>query len=1264
MVWSLEDEDRFAECEDECEWRMERLYEQLRAGCPEAGPEMVKGYLAGFPEAYFRRYGTEELARHLRALHGLRPDRPVAVDARRGKDGTVHVTVVAFDHVGVFSLITGILTGAGFNILSGEVYTSRSEPAPGREGFGRKRIVDHFEGRLDTPMPFRTWRKDLAGHLEQVLRLLERGEDEAAREARRLVSEMVVGRLSRIHRDAPPPLPPVQVSLEPAEEGTRLRIVSEDTPAFLHALSQALALHRVSIERVKIRTISRRVEDVLTLVDASTGRGIEDREALDRIRFSVLLTKTFVYVLPSAPDPLTALERFASLIDDVLRLPGQQGWLDMLADPHTLRSLARLLGASDFLWEDFIRGQYETLLPMLRPELGDRRLSGSVETLEQRLEEVLSGAGDPEEARRRLNTFKDREIFRIDLDHILDAEVDFRELARRLTRLAEAVLRAAVRLAREGLTERFGPPVSVAGIQCPFSVLGLGKLGGAALGYASDIEILCVYADNGNTGGENSISNADFHARLVKDVMGLIQAKREGIFHVDARLRPFGAAGPLACSLETFCRYYAPGGKAHAAERLALVRMRAVAGDPGLGARLERLRDEMIYAPSSIDLDQLRDLRERQFQDKTRPGERNAKFSPGGLVDLEYGIQILQVTGGRRYQGLATPLLHEAMDGLAEAGVLSGEEADGLQAAYDFLRKLINGMRMLRGSARDLVLPPPDAEEYGHLARRMGYRPGGALSPSRQLLLDFETHTAAVRAFVDRHFGREALPGPDAGTAADLVLWDTVPPELRDHILSGAGFRNPERAFVNLQALAGRGHARGTFARLAILAFDILGRGPDPDMALNNWERYIQVLSSPEMHYQVSLSQPMRLEILLGLLAGSQFLADTLVRYPGFLDWVLIPEMLHRTRRREDIEDELRPVYGRSRATWRNRLRRVRRRELLRIGTRDICLNVPVEEVMQELSAVAEALVEIALEGTRERLAREGDGGDRSAEGFCILAMGKLGGSELNYSSDIDLLGVCDPEGAPAGPVKETAGRVLEGVRADLMDHSEEGHAYRVDLRLRPFGRAGELVPTVSGLLDYYRTRASLWEIQAAVKMRPVAGDPRLGHRVVEAVHEVVLVPRSAEKILGSVRRLRSEAERRAAKGLARGLDIKNGRGGIRDVEFLVQALQLVHAPEAPHLLEANTLRALRWLEEQGVLSGDLARILREDYRFLRRVEHALQLLEDRQTHTVPEDPEALAALAGRVMRSGRQAAEPFLEELEDRMTRVRRTAGERMRPR
>jgi len=438
-------------------------------------------------------------------------------------------------------------------------------------------------------------------------------------------------------------------------------------------------------------------------------------------------------------------------------------------------------------------------------------------------------------------------------------------------------------------------------------------------------------------------------------------------------------------------------------------------------------------------------------------------------------------------------------------------------------------------------------------------------------------------------------------------------------------------------------------AILALLAVEILSRKPDPDMALNNWERFIHALVSPEFHFNLLLSQPMRLEILLGIFSGSQFLADTLVRNPGFLDWVAIPDILHRMREPKDIEEELRQAAegcGGHRE-WLNKLRRLRRREMLRIGTRDICLGVSTRDVVAELSRLAEAFVRAVLEQAMERLGVPWEVRDR----FCILALGKLGGVELNYSSDIDLIGLWDDRSKP-GTDRDKAmyARMMEEVRSDLSRHTEEGYAYRVDLRLRPFGRGGELVPSFSTLMDYYRTKASLWEIQAGLKIRPVAGNVRLGYVFLENMSPVWLRERSHESIVVSIDRMR-EAAMKASCGATP--DVKSGAGGLRDVEFLVQGLQLIHARNNPHILEGNTLKALDLLREADILPEESAGELKEDYLFLRRVEHYLQIMEDRQIHAIPKEKEELKALAKRVLGVENEE-DQFMATLKACLARVR----------
>lgn len=1231
---------------------MKPSFEDFKNACPEVNEDLLKEHLERLNDRYFRSFSAQDLYRHLRALSDLTPERPVQVLSDMRKDGSIDCTVLAFDYPMEFSIISGILAGSGYSISSGDVFTysridekpnarlknnrARHRPLP-RPPLKRRRIIDYFSGVLETSLSYADWLAVFKNKMIEAIRLLEVGDDKSLEEAGNMVNKIVVNRLSHIHRDSPPVLLPSRIEVDNKKGPfTRLKVISEDTPAFLYALTNALCLHNLSIEHVRIRTIRGRIEDQIDLVDAQ-GRMIEDSDLLNRIKLSALITKQFTYFLEDAPDPYAALSRFGYLVKDIVRQPAQIKWFDLLKNPNMLQDLAQILGASDVLWEDFIRTHYETLLPMLEPQMEKRRFSEPVEALPGRLEDALKDVTSFEEQRTRVNKFKDREIFMIDLDHILNPGSDFRVLSKRLTALAEIIVSTASNLVYEHLVRRFGTPRSIAGLQTRFTVLGLGKLGGAALGYASDIEMLFVYSDNGETDGKKPIGNAEFFDRLVKGVLQFIQAKREGIFHIDLRLRPYGNAGPLACSLENFCRYYGTDGAAHSYERLALIRMRAIGGKKELGSRLERIRDEMIYSSESIDFRELRDLRKKQILEKVERNRLNAKYNPGGLVDLEYGVQILQVTYGNEVRRLRTPRLHEALNALSDAGILSPDEAIRLIAAYDFLRRLINGMRMLRGSAKDLFLPPSDSAEFEHLARRIGYDKDGGLEAAQQLRLDFEAHTAVVRMFAEKNFGRDSMPGHPIGTIADLVLSDNVQTDLRRRVLSGLGFKDPDRAYVNLTSLAGTSSRRITFAKLAVLAGDILMLKPDPDMALNNWERFIRSLSSPEFHYSLLLSQPMRLEVLLSIFSGSQFLADTLVRNPGFLDWVIIPKILHKGRHKKDIEKELREAANgcRSHKDWLNKLRRLRRREILRIGTRDICMGISTDRIMMELSSLAEAFAQVVLERVWQRVADTA--GDHhkvegAKKGLCIMAFGKLGGNELNYSSDIDLMGICSDQETPG--TEGHFNRVMENVRADLSSHTEEGYAYRVDLRLRPFGSSGELVPTISGLLDYYKNTASIWEIQAALKMRPVAGDLQLGYAFIEHLRPIILHRRKRDTIVESIERMRNLAVKTSSSVLLPTMDLKNGVGGLRDVEFLAQGLQLIHAPENPTLLEGNTLRALGELGDIGILSESVTASLKEGYIFLRRTEHYLQLLEDRQVHALPKDPAEVNALAKRLFGS------------------------------
>lgn len=1240
---------------------------QLAAACQDVDKRFVEQHVKRLGERYFESFGPDEVCAHIRAVASLSNNAPVRTIVEKKHDSIV-CTVVAFDCPSELSVIAGLFAGTGFSVDSGLIFTyqpARYSYAAIPRRFGRIRernavssrrcIIDRFSGKLENDLYFEEWRSKITSLLNEAMSLLQSGTNDAQVCARHMVNEMVSARLAKTRVDSGAVFYPVGISVD-NDSGiyTTLKISAQDTPAFLYSLCNALSLSGISIERVQISTRDGKVEDEIDVLD-SRGNKIVDEAALGRIKMSVLLTKQFTYFLATAPDPYAALARFQILAADIPDSPGHSRWLDMLSDPKALQDLARILGASDFLWEDFIRSQYEALLPIIGGSGSDTERSFTVQAIRARLSGLLDGVTTPARRLKIINEFKDREIFLIDLEHILNSGADVTALAEPLTALAEVVVDAVSGTVFDELSARYGMPGTVAGLPARWAVFGLGKMGGVALGYASDIELLFVYSDAGKTDGAMPIDNAEFFDRLASETATAIEAKQAGIFHVDLRLRPYGNSGPKACSLDGFCRYYGPAGPAHSYEKLALTRLRVVCGDNEFGARVERLRNEFVYEARSLDIEELRLLRKKQFEEKVGASGSNAKFSPGALVDLEYCVQILQVMHGGGCNALRTPRIHEALEALAAEGVLDKLESKVLTDAYYFFRRLINGLRMLRGNALDLLMPPEDSDEYAHLARRMGYERISELDPSRNLRLDFDTQTAVVRSFMAKHFGRGSIPGSGTGNIADVVLSDDAPEDVVGSILGKAGFRDVPRALKNIRLLAGEGAVRRDFAGLAVLAFDMLVSSPDPDMALNNWERFVCSLEDPSSHYMELLAQPGRFEVILAIFSGSQFLSDTLVRNPDFLDWATEPERLKKPRTLPELRKDIFEFVSEDAdyRAWLNAMRKFRRRELLRIGARDMCVGVDTAEITSDLSMLADAVTGVMLDREWREYAGVHPEIDVSKfrERFCVLAFGKLGGCELNYSSDIDLVGVYDADfekDEREASVLVFAG-IMEKLRASLSSHTEEGCLYRVDLRLRAHGTSGLIVQASDVLARYYQQQAALWEVQALLKARPIAGNSGVGENFLRSVRHVFSRERSWREIARSVQAMRDKS----SAGEANGDDVKSGVGGIRDVEFLVQALQLFYCPVAPAILTGNTLNAVASLAAIGVLSESDAGVLKSDYLFLRKIEHWLQILEDRQIHALPKNKAQQEALARR-MSGGRAKHSEFAVKLHEAQARVR----------
>jgi len=311
-------------------------------------------------------------------------------------------------------------------------------------------------------------------------------------------------------------------------------------------------------------------------------------------------------------------------------------------------------------------------------------------------------------------------MFRIDMRHILGLIDEFGQFSRELTDVAEVVVGAALRVCQQELRNRLGEPTSDADQTCGLTVVALGKCGGQELGFASDIELMFIFEGCGES-SHPLVRRSEYVERLIDLFRQTIVARREGIFQLDLRLRPYGRAGSVAVSLETFGKYFASNGPAWPYERQALVKLRAIAGDRELGNRVERMRDQLLFDGEAFDVAAMRGMRERQVRQLVSSGTINAKLSPGGLVDCEYLVQGLQISHGHLEPSLRTTNTRAAMLALFEARLLSANQFQRLESAYRFQRRLIDALRMVRGHARDLTIPEQDSEEFEFLARRLGF---------------------------------------------------------------------------------------------------------------------------------------------------------------------------------------------------------------------------------------------------------------------------------------------------------------------------------------------------------------------------------------------------------------------------------------------------------------------------------------------------------------------------------------------------------------
>ncbi len=956
-----------------------------------------------------------------------------------------------------------------------------------------------------------------------------------------------------------------------------------------------------------------------------------------------------LHLLRECPAPdmaLNNLERFARASGDRAALFRQ------LADsPFAIELLVALLSGSQFCADVLVRNP-EYLQALVRPGmLTDRRGRADYDAAAQA---ELSPLSTRERRLNALRRLRRREILRIAARDLLRL-TDLETIVAEISDLAAACLEAALRMSAEDLQARYGSP-RTGDRPATFAVVGLGKLGGRELNYSSDVDVMFVYSDEGSCrppaggdGGGEPLTNREYFNRLASALVAAMQDPTpEGVvWRVDTRLRPEGSAGLLARSLQSMRAYYENW--AQPWERQALIKASPVAGDLQLARRLLSDLQPFVYG-KRLDHLGVADITAMRARIEPRDGSvPEVKSGPGGIRDIEFAVQAHQLVAGAEDPTVRLPGTLPALRALVRSGVLTPREHRQFHSAYVFLRTLEHRLQLLfELPVREL---PSDEEALEVLARRMGYVPRRSASARQQLLAEYERHTTATRRTYEHVFHNLAQGTEPEAPESRLVLDDGRDPAEAARILAPYRVNDPARAVANLRELTyGPPHAAlSTRVQHSFLSLipDVLAaasRSAQPDLSLDNLARFVGLLGSWGALYASFRDNPRILDLLCRVGGGSRFLSDLLARHPEYLDTLLDPDVMLTPKPPEDL---LAQAWERTRLDGLTGLRRFRRRELLRIGVRDLMGHADVRETMASLSDLAEAVMAALLQERRQALsprwAAPAVNGHEDVA-FAIIGVGKFGGRELHYSSDLDVLFVYEgaaPDGAASVSNHRLARRLAEELLSEAGSQTPDGRLYQVDARLRPEGRGGALAMPAAGYLRYLERRADPWERLALTRARPVAGDRDLGHEFVAAIAPLVYRPLTPED-LAALRHIKGRMEReRAQPSDETRIDIKLAPGGITDVEYVVQFLQLRHGLEHTQVRHPNTVEAISALEGARLLAPAHAATLRDGYLFLREVELAVQIARERSEEVVSLEEEDLQMLSARLARPGQQPAAP-----------------------
>lgn len=839
---------------------------------------------------------------------------------------------------------------------------------------------------------------------------------------------------------------------------------------------------------------------------------------------------------------------------------------------------------------------------------------------------------------RVLRLFRRRMLVRIAWMQCL-SHASTEQSLQQLSVLAEVLICRARDWVYQDCCQDFGTPCNAEGDAQPMLILGMGKLGGGELNFSSDIDLIFAWPENGVTrGGRRELDNAQFFTRMGQRLIKVLdQPTIDGfVYRVDMRLRPFGDSGPLVLSFAALEDYYQEQGRDW--ERYAMVKARLMGDEQDRWSQeLQQMLRPFVYR-RYIDfsvIQSLRNMKSMIAREVRRRGlKNNIKLGAGGIRETEFIVQVFQLIRGGRERSLQLRALMPTLAAIGELALLPAEQIDALRHAYLFLRRLENLLQSL-GDQQTQTLPD---DELNRARLAWAMNTDGWLA----LMAQMETHMSSVRAIFDELIGEDTPDIDDQRELAEFIgLWqdkldedDLMPlmPQLNEE--QRRSLHQTLEAFrqdINRRTIGPRGRqaldqlmprllseiclrtdAAVTFSRLTPLLLGVITRST-----------YLELLTE----YHGALRH------LIRLCAASPMVASQLARHPLLLDELLDPATLYQPTATDAYRDELRQYLMRiptdDEEQQLEALRQFKQAQLLRIAAADIAETLPVMKVSDHLTWLAEAIIESVVQQAwnmmLHRYGRPSHLKDENERGFAVLGYGKLGGWELGYSSDLDLVFLHDcplnavTEGERSIDGRQFYLRLAQRVMHLFSTRTSSGILYEVDARLRPSGAAGMLVSTFDAFAEYQHQEAWTWEHQALVRARVVFGEPALGERFSEIRRGILCLSREAGGLQTEVREMREKMRTHLSNKHKGRWDIKADEGGITDIEFIAQYLVLRYATQQPALTRwSDNVRIFELMAKHHIMQKDEALALTQAYVALRDALHHLAL-QELPGHVEPE---------------------------------------------